>query len=70
MPSSENRIIVACAGSGKTTRLVNEALASRDRRIAFVTYTNNNTREIKKKFGELNSGIPKHVDVMTWFAFL
>lgn len=35
-----------------------------------VTYTNNNMREINKKFGKLNSGVPKHVDVMTWFEFL
>jgi DNA helicase-2/ATP-dependent DNA helicase PcrA len=70
MPSSENRIIIACAGSGKTTKLVTEALANPDRRIAMVTYTNNNTREIGKRFGERNSGIPKHVDVMTWFGFL
>ena len=70
MPSSENRVVIACAGSGKTTRLVEESLASRDRRIAIVTYTNNNTREIAKRFGELNSGIPKHVDVVTWFGFL
>ena len=70
MPLSENRVIIACAGSGKTTRLVTEALADRDRRIAMVTYTNNNTREIGKRFGERNSGIPKYVDVMTWFGFL
>ncbi len=70
MLSSENRVIIACAGSGKTTQLVTEALASRDRRIAIVTYTNNNTREISNRFGELNSGVPKHVDVMTWFGFL
>jgi DNA helicase-2/ATP-dependent DNA helicase PcrA len=70
MPLTENRFIIACAGSGKTTRLVNEALADRDRRIAMVTYTNNNTREIGRRFGERNSGIPKHVDVMTWFGFL
>jgi len=70
MPLSENRVIIACAGSGKTTKLVTEALANRDRRIAMVTYTNNNTREIGKRFGEWNSGIPRHVDVMTWFGFL
>ena len=70
MPSSENRVIIACAGSGKTTRLVTEALNDRDRRIVIVTYTNNNTREIGKRFGERNSGVPKHVDVMTWFGFL
>ncbi len=70
MPSSENRVIIACAGSGKTTRLVKEALVNRDRRIAILTYTNNNARQITKKFGELNSGVPKHVEVLTWFAFL
>jgi DNA helicase-2/ATP-dependent DNA helicase PcrA len=68
--SSENKAIIACAGSGKTTRLVAEALANCDRRIAIVTYTNNNLREISKRFGEMNSGVPKHVDVMTWFGFL
>ncbi|MCH8251481.1 MAG: UvrD-helicase domain-containing protein [Planctomycetes bacterium] len=67
---SSNRVIIACAGSGKTTRLVNEALEDPDRRIAILTYTNNNAREIRDKFGRLNSGVPKHVDVMTWFGFL
>ena len=70
MPSSENSVIIACAGSGKTTRLVTETLSSPDRRIAIVTYTNSNAREISKRFSETNSGVPKHVDVMTWFGFL
>ncbi len=70
MPSHENRVIIACAGSGKTTRLVVEALKYRDCRIAIVTYTNNNIREIAKRFGEQYSGVPGHVDVMTWFEFL
>ncbi len=70
MPSSENKVIIVCAGSGKTTRLVKESIASRDRRIAIVTYTNNNLREIIRRFGHLNSGVPIHVDVMTWFGFL
>jgi DNA helicase-2/ATP-dependent DNA helicase PcrA len=70
MPSVENRVIIACAGSGKTTRLVTEALNDQNRRIVIVTYTNNNAREISRRFGELNSGVPKYVDVMTWFGFL
>lgn len=69
-PLSENRIIIACAGSGKTTRLIKEALAARDRRIAIITYTNNNIREIVRRFGERNSGVPRHVAVMSWFSFL
>lgn len=70
MPLSENRVIVACAGSGKTTFLVKEALSNPDRRIAILTYTNNNMREISSRFGEMNSGVPKRVDVATWFTFL
>ena len=70
MPSPDSRVIVACAGSGKTRLLVNEALARRDHRIAVVTYTNNNMREIIQRFGRRNSGVPNHVDVMTWFGFL
>ena len=70
MPSSENRVIIACAGGGKTTRLVQEAIADPDRRIAFVTYTNNNLMAIANRFGELYGGVPKHVDIMTWFGFL
>lgn len=70
MPSNNNRIIIACAGSGKTTQLVEEALADPNRRIAMVTYTHFNAMEIDKKFSEHNVGIPKHVDLMTWFSFL
>ena len=70
MPSSDNRVIIACAGSGKTRRLVLEALDNRNRRIAILTYTNSNTREIISRFGHWNSGVPAHVDVMTWFGFL
>ena len=70
MPSSENRVIIACAGSGKTTRLVLDAIAAPDRRIAFITYTINNTNGIIARFGERYGGVPKHVDVMTWLGFL
>ncbi len=65
-----NRAIIACAGSGKTTRLVLDAIENRDRRIAFITYTIQNTRTIVRRFGERYGGVPKHVNVMTWFAFL
>lgn len=50
--------------------MIQEALDNRARRIAIVTYTNFNAQEIRKKFGERNSGVPKHIDVMTWFGFL
>ncbi len=65
-----NKLVIASAGSGKTTFLVKEALSWPDKRIAILTYTNNNISEIKKKFCEKHGGIPKEVDVMTWFSFL
>ncbi len=70
MQSNSNRLIIASAGSGKTTFLVDEALSKSDRKIAILTYTNNNINEIKKKFYEKHGGIPKGVDVVTWFSFL
>lgn len=70
MQRHKNKVVIACAGSGKTSRLVSDALSHCDRRIAIITYTNNNIRAITKKFEEQNSGVPKHVDVMTWFTFL
>ena len=69
MQSTENRAIIACSGSGKTTYLVREVLSRPECRVAMVTYTNNNAREIIKRFGELNGGVPTHVDVETWFSF-
>ena len=70
MQSNSNRIVIASAGSGKTTFLVDEALSNSNKKIAILTYTNNNISEIKKKFYKKHGGIPKGVDVVTWFSFL
>ena len=70
MQSKSNKLVIASAGSGKTTLLVKEALLQEDKRIAILTYTNNNISEIKKKFCKMHGGIPKKVEVMTWFSFL
>jgi DNA helicase-2/ATP-dependent DNA helicase PcrA len=65
-----NRLIIAAAGSGKTTRVVREALGATDKRTLVTTFTVSNEREITKKFYELNGCIPSHVVVQTWFSFL
>ena len=70
MHLSSNRFFIASAGSGKTTLLVDKAMSRPDRKIAILTYTNNNIREIKNKFCKKHGGIPNRVDVMTWFTFL
>jgi DNA helicase-2/ATP-dependent DNA helicase PcrA len=68
--SSANSVIISAAGGGKTTRIVNNALASSTERSVLLTYTDNNLGELKKRFYELNSAIPAHVEVWSWYTFL
>lgn len=66
----KNELLIASAGAGKTTFLVNEAINCKDT-VLITTFTEENEKEIKKKFIELNNGIiPSHVTVRTWFSFL
>ena len=69
MQSHKNNIIIAAAGSGKTTSIVESALQS-DRTVAITTYTINNAREIRSKFYEICGSIPDNVSIITWFRFL
>jgi DNA helicase II / ATP-dependent DNA helicase PcrA len=66
---SENRLIIAAAGSGKTTYLVNEALAQ-DGRVLILTYTLSNEDVIKRRLIQKVGCIPKNITVQTWFSFL
>lgn len=67
---SNNKLIIAAAGSGKTTFLVNEALKKGQGRILITTYTQANEEEIRRKFIKINKCIPENVTVQTWFSFL
>jgi DNA helicase-2/ATP-dependent DNA helicase PcrA len=67
---SPNEIIIAAAGGGKTTRVVNRALADDSVRSALLTYTQNDVREIEKKMYALNASIPPHIEIWSWFSFL
>jgi DNA helicase II / ATP-dependent DNA helicase PcrA len=69
MPST-NRVIISAAGSGKTTKIVQEAISNPNKKIALVTYTINNVNEIRKKFYDLNGSIPCNVTIQSWFSFL
>ena len=62
--------MIAAAGSGKTTYLINQVLAAPERSILITTYTEENEAEIKRKFVTECGCIPKNVTVMTWFSFL
>lgn len=65
-----NKLIVAAAGSGKTTHLINKSLLIKNQRILITTYTEANKNEIIKKFFEINNCIPENITVQTWFSFL
>lgn len=67
---NQNKLIIAAAGAGKTTFLVDEALKIKDERVLITTYTQANEEEIKKKIIEVNRCIPSNVIVQTWFSFL
>ncbi len=65
-----NKLIIAAAGSGKTTYLVNEAIKQKAERVLITTYTQANEAEIKKKLFKINKCIPENINIQTWFSFL
>lgn len=69
MMQLNNKVIIASAGSGKTTQIVTESINS-SKKILIVTYTNDNLEEIRKKFIEMNGIVPSNVKIMSWFSFL
>ncbi len=63
---SENKLLIAAAGSGKTTYLVKEATKITETRALITTYTEANELEIRKKLRV----IPSNITTQTWFSFL
>jgi DNA helicase-2/ATP-dependent DNA helicase PcrA len=68
--SSTNKVVISAAGGGKTTRIVTQSLASSAERSVLLTYTNNNVGELEKRFYELNSALPVHAEIWSWYKFL
>jgi DNA helicase-2/ATP-dependent DNA helicase PcrA len=69
MPS-DNLIVMASAGSGKTTFVVEDACGAPNSRSALITYTRNNASEIRDKTYSKLGFIPKNITISTWYAFL
>ena len=67
---SKNKLIIAAAGSGKTTYLIQKALEIKDRNVLITTYTEANAEEIYKKLIKKLGYIPKNITILTWFSFL
>jgi DNA helicase-2/ATP-dependent DNA helicase PcrA len=65
-----NRIVLACAGSGKTTAIVDDACADTSHRSALITYTINGANEFSKTAYQRHGHVPPFVAVSTWYMFL
>ena len=66
----DNRVVIAAAGSGKTTYLIDQAMKVSNGRVLITTYTESNEAEIRQKFFDLVGRVPSHVTIMTWFSLL
>lgn len=63
---------MACAGAGKTTRIVNEsiALTNLGAKVLIITYTRSNQNELMKKFKELGGYRRDLFIVKGWYSFI
>jgi len=68
---NNNKLNISAAGSGKTTFLVNKALAlDKTNQILITTYTIDNEEEIRKKILDKRKSIPSNISIQGWFSFL
>ncbi len=66
-----NKLYVSCAGSGKTSLIVNNVLQlERNERVLITTFTDSNCEEIGRKFISKIKYIPSNVNIVPWFTFL
>lgn len=70
MPSPRSKVIVACAGSRKTSHIVDEALKVVDEHVLITTYTNENVDQIRSYIIQAKGCIPPNITVMSWYSFL
>lgn len=66
------KLFIACAGAGKTTRIVKESIALTDKgiKVLVVTYTRSNQNELYKKFDELGGQRRDLFIVKGWYTFI
>jgi len=67
---SSNKLIIAAAGSGKTTYLVNQALSINGDKVLITTFTEANEKEIRNRIIAKKGYMPSNITVKTWFSFL
>lgn len=64
----DKRLILAVAGSGKTTYLIDRL--SESRRTLFITYTNTNEQNLRQAIIRKFNGMPRNITVFTYFTFV
>jgi DNA helicase-2/ATP-dependent DNA helicase PcrA len=64
----DKSVILAVAGSGKTSRLV--ASLDEDQRFLVVTYTESNHDDIRRKIIQRFGYFPANITLYTYFGFL
>lgn len=65
----QSKVLIAAAGSGKTSLIVEEAL-SIAKKILILTYTIENTEEIRNRLINQKGYVPSNITVQSWFSFL
>jgi DNA helicase-2/ATP-dependent DNA helicase PcrA len=69
-PSAKNQVLIASAGSRKTTFIVETAVKLTSRRVLITTYTNENLDQIRTFITGKCGCIPEHITLLSWFTFL
>ena len=64
----DKKLILAVAGSGKTTHIINNL--DSNKRSIIVTYTNNNYNNLKKNISKKFGCLPENISLFTYFSFL
>lgn len=70
---SKNKIIMACAGSGKTWGLCEDArnTSPDNKKVLMVSYTNKGVQSIRNEYEKQNLGvIDQHIKINSWYQFL
>ncbi|MFE4576817.1 UvrD-helicase domain-containing protein [Streptomyces chartreusis] len=70
MPPHSNLAVLAAAGSRKTQHIVDSVLSDPSQQVLVTTYTTENMNQLVDRLSAGTGLLPKHVTVMTWFAFL
>lgn len=65
-----NKLIIAGAGSGKTSYIIEKSMKLQDEKILITTFTEANAKEIKNKIIKLKGYVPSNIVIQTWFSFL